>query len=73
MILMPNSSISAPTKNPSSHLHIYQSTILCCHHGKNNKEGKSLDSVLDLEQARIYTEQCWEMDSRKAVSSYDRL
>jgi len=40
---------------------------------KNNKEGKILDSVLDLEQARIYTEQCWEMDNRKAVSSYDML
>jgi hypothetical protein len=51
MILMPNSSISAPEKKPSSHLHIYQSMILCCQHGKNNKEGKSLDSVLDLEQA----------------------
>jgi hypothetical protein len=72
MILMPNSSISSPEKNPSNHLHIYQSTFLCCQHGKNNEEDKSLDLVLDLEQARIYTKQCWEMDSRQAVSSYDR-
>jgi hypothetical protein len=55
---MPNSStkfwISAPEKMLPSHLHIYQSMLLCFQHGgntKKNEDDKGLALALDFEQA----------------------